>query len=351
MTTADPSPAKVRSRPRKSFAARGRERWNALSGAQRRRLTGLLIFIAVLTLAFVSPLLSLMTYASGKELHSHILLVPFVSIYLLWINHRELPVDFKSSPGWGGALGAIGLALLGGGWYWQHSSAPPGINDEHLLPVLSYVFLLAAGGFLFLGSRWMRAAAFPVAFLVFLVPMPDAMAHSLETASQYASAEVASWFFGIAGIPFLREGTVFQLPGIMIQVAQECSGIRSSWVLFITSLIAAHMFLRSPWRKAIFVALVIPLGILRNGIRILVISWLCVEVSPDMIHHWIHHRGGPVFFALSLIPLFLLLWWFRRRESRSESRKNQGPGVSLAPGREGGGGGIDDQGARISHGS
>lgn len=154
-----------------------------------------------------------------------------------------------------------------------------------------------------------------------MVPLPDAVVHGLETASQHASAEAASWYLRLAGVPFFRsetDPTIFQLPGIgPIKVAQECSGIRSSWVLFITSLIAAHMFLKGPWRRALFVVLVIPLGILRNGFRILVIGWLCVEVSPAMMDHWIHHRGGPVFFGLSLVPLFLILWWLRRGEKRS----------------------------------
>ena len=63
-------------------------------------------------------------------------------------------------------------------------------------------------------------------------------------------------------------------------------------------------------------AFVIPLGILRNGFRILVIGLLCVHVGPHMIDSPIHHQGGPFFFALSLVPLFLLLWWLRRQEQR-----------------------------------
>src|SRR5207248_3053094 len=136
--------------------------------------------------------------------------------------------------------------------------------------------------------------------------------NGLETASKLASAEAANFFFHLSGTPVLRDGTIFQLPGMVIEVAQECSGIRSSLVLFITGILASHLLLTSPWRRAVLVAVVIPLGILRNGFRILVISLLCVHVGPHMIHHPIHHRGGPVFFALSLIPLFLLLWWLRR---------------------------------------
>ena len=63
-------------------------------------------------------------------------------------------------------------------------------------------------------------------------------------------------------------------------------------------------------------AFVIPLGILRNGFRVFVIGQLCVHIGPYMINSRIHHQGGPLFFALSLVPLFLLLLWLRRRERR-----------------------------------
>src|SRR5205809_591413 len=159
--------------------------------------------------------------------------------------------------------------------------------------------------------------ALSLAYLIFMVPMPDAMADALETASKYASAEATNLFFNLSGTPFLRAGLFFQLPNITIAVAQECSGIRSSWVLFITSILAANLFLKTPWRRLALVAFVIPLAILRNGFRILVIGLLCVNVGPQLIHSLIHRRGGPLFFVLSLIPLFLVLWWLRKGDLRT----------------------------------
>jgi exosortase/archaeosortase family protein len=88
-------------------------------------------------------------------------------------------------------------------------------------------------------------------------------------------------------------------------------------VLFMTSILAANLFLKTPWRRFALVAFVIPLGILRNGFRILVIGLLCVNVGPQMIHSIIHRRGGPVFFVLSLVPLLLMLWWLRRGDVRT----------------------------------
>jgi len=193
-----------------------------------------------------------------------------------------------------------------------------GQNDYITLLALSFVCFVIAGTFLFLGSKWARSAMFPLFFLAFMIPLPEAAVDFLENASKEASAEVANWLFFLTGTSFLRTGTLFQLPGITITVAKECSGIRSSLVLVITSLLAANMFLRTTWRRALLVGAVIPLGLLRNGLRILVISLLCVHIGPEMINSVIHRRGGPVFFALSLVPLFAMLWLFRRQELKRQ---------------------------------
>jgi exosortase C (VPDSG-CTERM-specific) len=274
---------------------------------------GCLAYLTALTLLFIQPLAGLVMYAARTDLHSHILLVPLVAGYLLYIQRRTLPTAYRTSILGTAALGGIGLAALAAGLGWRESLS---LNDHLALMALAFVSFVAAGGFLFLGSKWMAAAAFPVAFLIFMVPLPDAAVDWLEKASVLASAEAAAMYFNIAGTSLVRRGTVFELPGIVIQVGQECSGIRSSWVLVITSLLAAHLFLKSPWRRLVLVACVIPLGILRNGFRILVIGLLCVHVGPHMIDSPIHRRGGPIFFALSLVPLFLLAWWLRHGDQR-----------------------------------
>jgi exosortase C (VPDSG-CTERM-specific) len=275
------------------------------------------VCFGLLILAFAPTLVGLAIHVAHSELHSYILLIPFLSGYLIYIRRNQLPKDYSTSVGLGlvaaiASLAALLVACLPG-----TPIQPLSENDYLGVMTLAFLCFLVAGGFLFLGRSWMAAAAFPVAFLFFLIPMPDAMVDGLETASQLASAEAANLFFLASGMTFLRDGTSFQLPDIAIQVAQECSGIRSSWVLLITSLAAANLFLRTPWRRAILVAFVIPLGILRNGFRILVIGWLCVHVGPQMINSPIHRRGGPLFFVVSLVPLFLLLWWMKRSEERS----------------------------------
>jgi exosortase C (VPDSG-CTERM-specific) len=291
-----------------SSASGHRNMWRFWSGA---------CFVILLLAAFGRPLLGLANYAAHSALHSYILLVPLVSAYLLYLRRDQLPKKYGTDLPLGIGLLACGVGLFLFGHWLGFAGRTPADNYYFVLLALSFLCCLAAGGFFFFGRDWMGAAAFPVTYLIFMVPMPDAMADALETASKYASAEVANVLFHLSGTPFVRAGAVFQLPNITIEVAQECSGIRSSWVLLMTSILAANLFLKTSWRRFALVAFVIPLAILRNGFRILVIGLLCVNVGPQMIHSVIHRRGGPAFFMLSLIPLLLLLRWLHKGEARA----------------------------------
>ena len=292
-------------------------RSSPLKHRQKSRFLGAACFAVVLAAVFGHSLLTLIKYAASSQLHSYILLIPFVSAYLLYIRRDQLPKKYSVDLPLAIVSLGIGLGILIFTYWLDFAGRAPGINDRLTLLTISFLCCLAAGGFFFLGRTWMRAAAFPLAYLSFMIPMPDTMAEALEQASATASAEMANILFRVSGMPFLRTGQIFQLPNITLEVAQECSGIRSSVVLFITSILAANLFLKTTWRRFVLVAIVIPLGILRNGFRIFVIGLLCVHMGPQMIHSLIHRRGGPLFFVISLVPLLLVLWLLRKGDEQT----------------------------------
>ena len=123
-------------------------------------------------------------------------------------------------------------------------------------------------------------------------------------------------------VPFLREGFIFHLPGMSIEVAKECSSIRSSLALFITGIVAGHLFLKGGWKKVILALSVFPITVLKNGIRITTLSLLGVYVDKKFItQSLLHTSGGYFFYIPALVLLGIVLWVLRKREKRIEGRE------------------------------
>ncbi len=268
---------------------------------------GLLARVAVLAVLCELPLGSLARLALKSDIHSHVLLVPLVSGYVLWTERMKWPAAGKPSRVLALIFGVLALAAVGLG---QKLEPGPLLSAR----ILGFVMAIQAVGAWFLGTSILRSASFAFAFLIFMVPLPGEIIQFCETKLQHASAVASEGLFLATGVAHIRDGQFFQLPGITIEVAQECSGFRSTLVLLIVSVVASRMFLLSTWRRLALVMVIVPLGILRNGFRIWVLAVLTVNVDRRVIDSPLHHQGGPIFFALSLGPLFGLLWLLYRSE-------------------------------------
>jgi len=291
----------------------------APSALLKRQLRLLAICTVVLAACFARPLFALIRFALHSDLYSHILLIPFVSLYLAWLKKNSLPPSSEPDRKLAALPLAAGLLSVSGCFFALHSGWNLAPADSVAWTTFSFVLLFIGAACWCLGLQTLRALAFPLGFLIFLVPFPDALKNAIESFLQHRSADAAELLFGLAGTPLVRNDIDFQLPGFSLQVATECSGIRSTLVLFITSLVAGQLFLRTPWKRSLFALVVIPLGIIRNAVRIVTIGELCVHLDPSYIDSPIHRRGGPVFFVISMIPFFLLLYYLRK----SDVRKHQ----------------------------
>ena len=150
----------------------------------------------LLTPLFIEPLTRLMLYAAHSDVHPHVLLVPPVAACLLYVQRRPLSAGCRSSILRTPTVTGIALAALAAGIGWRGSVS---LNKELALMAFAFVSFVAAGGFLFLGSKWMAATTFPVTFLIFMVPVPDAARLWLERASALASADADALPFSMAG--------------------------------------------------------------------------------------------------------------------------------------------------------
>lgn len=249
-----------------------------------------------------------------SEQYSHILLIPAVSLFLLYQERHQFLARATPDPAWGGAV--IGVGLLLHVWYLLLAAKGAGsLNDRISLATFSMVIVWLGLFLLFYGRQAFRAASFPLLFLFLMVPIPELILDAAIGVLQRASGEVTAVLFQISGIPVFRQGLIFQLPNVSIEVAKECSGIRSSLALFITSLLAGHLFLRSWSRKITLYAVVLPITIFKNGLRIFGISAWAAYVNPAILDSTAHRRGGIPFFGLALLVLGAVLWLLRRTEA------------------------------------
>lgn len=166
------------------------------------------------------------------------------------------------------------------------------------------------------GLRAARKAAFPLAFLLFMVPLPGVLLQYVIRCLQDGSAALTYLIFHLLGVPVHRDGFTFALPNLNIEIAQECSGIRSSISLMLATLIVAQLSLTSKVNKLLLAVSVVPIAVFKNSVRIVSLSLLSIYVNPSFITGNLHHRGGIVFFLLALGLVFGLTQVLRQLEAR-----------------------------------
>jgi len=269
------------------------------------------VLVGVTLVAFGAPLSMLIRFSFQQELYSHIVLLPLISAALFVLDRRRIFAHVETR--WG-----LGLGLVVAGdlcdWFGQRQFVSSSENDRLAVAIFSVVVIWAGGFVLCYGNRAVRTGLFPVLFLFLMVPIPDFLLNRAIFWLQTGSADVSHALFQLVGVPVLRTGFVFSLPGVTIEVAKECSGIRSSVALLITTLLVGHLFLRSAWTKVVLILATLPLLIVKNGIRIVTLSLLSIYVDPTFLTGSLHHEGGILFFLLALVILAPLLWLLQKLE-------------------------------------
>ena len=278
----------------------------------RHRSYLFLASIALIVVLLWAPLHRLFVFAAHSEF-SYIPLIPIISAFLIAIRSRRIFADSQPSPVVGGVTVIAGILLTSLGTTVQALAPAYGVSFLGLALVTTFwgLFIFAYG------TRAAGKTVLPLCLLIFMVPAPPAATDRVIAWLQHGSAVLAYSLLSVLGVPAVRDGMTISLPHLTIEVAPQCSGIRSSVSLLILTLAGAHLYLRSAYNKMLLVSLLIPLSILKNAIRIVTLSMLAIYVNPIFITGSIHHRGGILFFFLAFIMLVPVVILMRRLERRS----------------------------------
>ena len=264
-------------------------------------------FVACVSLANLPLLRDLIAHSSRNETASHVVLIPFVVIVLVWWDRQRIFAAPAFAAGVGIGVLLAGVALTAAvRFQWLPFEDGTALSASVFGLVVSWM-----GAFLaFFGTTAFRRALFPLLFLLFTAPIPEPALALAVAGLKNGSAHAVSTLFALSGTPYLREEFVFHLPSVSIEIADACSGIRSSIALLLTSLLIGHTYLDRGWKRLVLVLIVLPITLLKNGIRIVTLTLLAVHVDPSFLTGQLHHDGGVVFFALALgmlAPVVVLL--------------------------------------------
>jgi len=253
----------------------------------------------------------------GSGIYPYTITIPLMSACLIYLERSRIFARMRSNIGIGVSLSLVALSL-----YLFLEWHAVGLTPTNALPlvILSFVLLWVGVFVACYGTHALRAAGFQVAILLLMVPLPQALLERLIFFLRGCSAQAAAVILKVFGVPVFQNGSRLSLPGIDVEVAEECSGIRSGLALLITGLLMGHLFLRSPWRRFCLVLAILPVTIYKNGLRIVTIYLLTVHSSMESLTLWVHHYGGIPFSFLGLSIMACLVISLRKFEESSRGR-------------------------------
>ncbi|HWZ24388.1 MAG TPA: exosortase [Verrucomicrobiae bacterium] len=264
------------------------------------------IWLACSVIISWAALTALLRYSFGNDDASHILLIPFISAWLMFIDRKRIFKNLSSD------IVACLIFLIPGIAIVLWNIRIPPISPS--LCAFGLVLVWIAGFALAFGRESLKAARFPLTFLFLFIPLPEALLSRVVYFLQKGSAEISALLFGLTPLPILREGFVFHLPRFSIEVARECSGIRSSIALLVLAILVGHFFLRTWWRQVLFVLAGFVVMIVKNGIRIVTLTMLASYVDPGFLYGNLHREGGVVFFLIGLLLMVPVFWLLQTGE-------------------------------------
>lgn len=218
----------------------------------------LLVIAALVGMLYAENFTKLCSDWWRDENYSHGFLVPLAFFWMLW-QRREALANARVSPrSWTAVIVALALLQLAAGTW----GAEDFIANSSLLPLLCGITL-----FLF-GSEVFRLVAFPIAWLLFMIPLPSIIFYALTFPLQLLASKVAAGMLDLLRVPNVCEGNVLYLANFTAGVAEACSGIRSLISLLAFAVLMGHflnMSLRSRWTLAIAA---VPIALGMNAARV-----------------------------------------------------------------------------------
>lgn len=228
--------------------------WNSFMGLP---WTVKLTLVALVVLYYPVLAEAAHTWINDENQSHGIFIIPIV-IFLLWLLRDRIRAAVPAPTAWGVVLLGFGLLVLVASF----------LLRLKLFPMLSLVPVVAGLVLALHGKNLMRVVLFPVLFLGFAAPLPDAITLPVSAAIQRASTDVSAWTMVTLGYPLVQTGNRIDTPTISVEVAEVCSGFKKLTALIAFSFLYGYMFNIGMFKRAALVASAPFVALFANVIRV-----------------------------------------------------------------------------------
>ena len=279
-----------------------------------RSLAAIALVVTAILVVYFPILASLVHQWASDDNYSHGFIVAPFAAYFAWQKREQLAAA-PIAPHWSGlVIVAAGLCVLLAGLF----------GAELFLTRLSLIGVLAGTILFVFGARHLRLLAFPVAFLILMIPLPAVMFNQIAFPLQLFASGVGEAVLSLCGVPVLREGNILTLPTTTLEVAQACSGIRSLVSLLTLAILLGKLTERAAWKTVALALLAVPVAIAANAARVAGTGLAAAWIGPQAAEGFFHEFSGWVVFVIAFSLLLAaqraLKWTSRIHIAPARSR-------------------------------
>jgi exosortase len=260
----------------------------------------LIVAVSAATLSFVlaywQVIRKLVYDWSNDENYSHGFLIVPIALYFVW-ERRQLLSDQPLKPS------ATGLVVLAGSLSLLVAGT---LGAELFLTRLSIIGTVIGMTLFALGAGHLRILAFPISFLMLMIPLPLIIFNQIAFPLQLVASQFGEWTLRVFSIPVLREGNVIVLANTRLEVAEACSGIRSLISLLTLGIVLGYFTDPRTWVRWLIALATVPVAIAANGIRVAGTGVASHYVGAEAATGFLHTFSGWLMFVLAAALLVLI---------------------------------------------
>jgi exosortase len=254
------------------------------------RVAAILLFLIALFYTYRDVAAALIAQWGDDENYSHGFLIVPLAAYFVWKRRAALGATPARPSSWGLALVAFSLCVFAAGV----------AAAELFLARASFVGVLAGAVLFLYGARHLRLVAFPLAFLLLMIPPPDIVFNQVALPLQLFASRAGEVVLRGSGVPVLRDGNVLELVSMRLEVAEACSGIRSMVSLLTFALVLGEFGGSSRRRRALLALSTIPIAIIANATRVAATGLAAHVWGPTAAEGFLHSTSGLLVFGIAV---------------------------------------------------